>query len=176
MAGGQVHRTRSQPWFRRGQQRRDSGDARRVDPTAQQRHGRPCQSARHVDCAPRRSPVGRGGRAPIDRPQWAGRTLLWTSNVAARRTPSEGGRRTLRPRDRSDCGMGRATDETGTVQSAGTPKCAATLDRIGAVPGTKGIMLIFPECVQALQEFGERVLPLMRTAKLEPPRLPRIQV
>ena len=27
-----------------------------------------------------------------------------------------------------------------------------------------------------LQEFGERVLPLMRTAKLDPPRLPRIQV
>ena len=25
-------------------------------------------------------------------------------------------------------------------------QCAAILDRIGAVPGTKGIMLIFPEC------------------------------
>jgi pyrimidine oxygenase len=55
-------------------------------------------------------------------------------------------------------------------------QCAATLDRIGTVPGTKGIMLIFPECVQELQEFGERVLPLMRTAKLDPPRLPRIQI
>ena len=29
---------RSQPWFRRGQQRRDSGDARRPDAAAQQRH------------------------------------------------------------------------------------------------------------------------------------------
>jgi pyrimidine oxygenase len=50
------------------------------------------------------------------------------------------------------------------------------LDRIGAVPGTKGIMLIFLECVAGLQEFGERVLPLMRTAKLDPPRGPRAQV
>jgi pyrimidine oxygenase len=55
-------------------------------------------------------------------------------------------------------------------------QCAAILDRIGAVPGTKGIMLIFPECVAGLQEFGERVLPLMRTAKLAPPRAPRVRV
>jgi pyrimidine oxygenase len=55
-------------------------------------------------------------------------------------------------------------------------QCAVILDRIGAVPGTKGIMLIFPECVAGLQEFGERVLPLMRTAKLAPPRVPRVQV
>jgi pyrimidine oxygenase len=52
-------------------------------------------------------------------------------------------------------------------------QCAAILDRIGAVPGTKGIMLIFPECVAGLQAFGERVLPLMHTAKLAPPRVPR---
>jgi len=55
-------------------------------------------------------------------------------------------------------------------------QCAAILDRIGSVPGTKGIMLIFPECVAGLQEFGERVLPLMRTAKLAPPRAARVQV
>jgi pyrimidine oxygenase len=55
-------------------------------------------------------------------------------------------------------------------------QCAVILDRIGAVPGTKGIMLIFPECVAGLQEFGERVLPLMHTAKLDPPRAPRVQV
>jgi pyrimidine oxygenase len=55
-------------------------------------------------------------------------------------------------------------------------QCAEILDRIGAVPGTKGIMLIFPECVAGLQEFGERVLPLMRTAKLAPPRAPRVRV
>jgi pyrimidine oxygenase len=55
-------------------------------------------------------------------------------------------------------------------------QCAAILDRIGTVPGTKGIMLIFPECVAGLQEFGERVLPLMRTAKLAPPRAPRVRV
>jgi pyrimidine oxygenase len=55
-------------------------------------------------------------------------------------------------------------------------QCAAILDRIGAVPGTKGIMLIFPECVAGLQEFGERVLPLMRTAQLDPARSPRVQV
>ena len=36
-------------------------------------------------------------------------------------------------------------------------------------------MLIFPECVAGLQEFGERVLPLMRTAKLDSPRVPRVQ-
>jgi pyrimidine oxygenase len=48
---------------------------------------------------------------------------------------------------------------------------AAILDRIGTVPGTKGIMLIFPEYLTSLQEFGERVLPLMRTAKLAPPRV-----
>jgi pyrimidine oxygenase len=54
--------------------------------------------------------------------------------------------------------------------------CAAMLDRIGAVPGTKGIMLIFPECLAGLQDFGERVLPLMRTAKLDPPRVPRVLV
>ena len=47
-------------------------------------------------------------------------------------------------------------------------QCAAILDRIGAVPGIKGFMLIFPECLAGLQEFGERVLPLMRTAKLAP--------
>ena len=55
-------------------------------------------------------------------------------------------------------------------------QCAEILDRIGTVPGTKGIMLIFPECVAGLQEFGERVLPLMRTAKLAPPRAPRVRV
>ena len=55
-------------------------------------------------------------------------------------------------------------------------QCAAMLDCIGAVPGTKGIMLIFPECEAGLQEFGERVLPLMRTAKLDPARSPRVQV
>jgi pyrimidine oxygenase len=49
-------------------------------------------------------------------------------------------------------------------------QCAAILDRIGAVPGTKGIMLIFPECLEGLQTFGERVLPLMRTARLAAPR------
>src|SRR5215510_16303473 len=38
-------------------------------------------------------------------------------------------------------------------------QCAAILDRIGAVPGSKGVMLIFPECLAALQEFGERVFP-----------------
>ena len=54
-------------------------------------------------------------------------------------------------------------------------QCAALLDRIGAVPGTQGIMLIFPECVAGLQTFGERVLPLMRTATLDPPRLPRVR-
>jgi pyrimidine oxygenase len=43
-------------------------------------------------------------------------------------------------------------------------QCAVILDRIGAVPGTKGIMLIFPECLEGLEVFGERVLPLMRTA------------
>lgn len=55
-------------------------------------------------------------------------------------------------------------------------QCAAILDRIGAVPGTTGIMLIFPECVAGLQTFGERVLPLMRTATLAPPRTPRVRV
>jgi pyrimidine oxygenase len=55
-------------------------------------------------------------------------------------------------------------------------QCAEILDRIGTVPGTKGIMLIFPECLAGLQEFGERVLPLMRTAKLAPPRAPRVRV
>jgi pyrimidine oxygenase len=50
-------------------------------------------------------------------------------------------------------------------------QCAVILDRIGAVLGTKGIMLIFPECAVGLQEFGERVLPRMRTAKLDPPRV-----
>ena len=46
-------------------------------------------------------------------------------------------------------------------------QCAETLDRIGNVPGTKGLMLIFPECLAGMQEFGERVLPLMKNAKLE---------
>ena len=55
-------------------------------------------------------------------------------------------------------------------------QCAEILDRIGTVPGTKGIMLIFPEGVAGLQAFGERVLPLMRTAKLAPPRAPRVRV
>jgi pyrimidine oxygenase len=49
-------------------------------------------------------------------------------------------------------------------------QCATILDRIGAVPGTKGIMLIFPKCLEGLQVFGEQVLPRMRTAKLAPPR------
>ena len=47
-------------------------------------------------------------------------------------------------------------------------QCAATLDRIASVPGTKGIMLIFAEYLAGLQEFGERVLPLMRTASWHP--------
>jgi pyrimidine oxygenase len=46
-------------------------------------------------------------------------------------------------------------------------QCAVILDRIGAVPGTKGIMLIFPECLEGLEVFGERVLPLMRTARVD---------
>jgi len=52
---------------------------------------------------------------------------------------------------------------------------SSPLDRIGTVPGTQGIMLIFPEYLPGLQEFGERVLPLMRTAQLAPPRPPRVQ-
>ena len=60
--------------------------------------------------------------------------------------------------------------------AASYAQCAEILDRIGTVPGTKGIMLIFPECVAGLQTFGERVLPLMRTAKLAPPRTPRVRV
>ena len=55
-------------------------------------------------------------------------------------------------------------------------QCAVILYRIGAVSGTKGIMLIFPECLEGLQEFGERVLPLTHTAKLAPPRRPRVLV
>jgi pyrimidine oxygenase len=53
-------------------------------------------------------------------------------------------------------------------------QCAAALDHIASVPGTKGIMLIFAEYLAGLQEFGERVLPLMHTAKLAPPRPPRV--
>ena len=55
-------------------------------------------------------------------------------------------------------------------------QCAAIPDHIGAVPGPKGIMLIFPECLAGLQAFGERVLPLMHTAKLAPSRAPRVRV
>lgn len=55
-------------------------------------------------------------------------------------------------------------------------QCAMILDRIGTVPGSKGIMLIFPECLAGLQAFGERVLPLMHTVKLAPPRPPRVRV
>jgi len=51
-------------------------------------------------------------------------------------------------------------------------QCAAMLDHIGTVLGTQGIMLIFPECLAGLQEFGECVLPLMRTAQLAPPARP----
>jgi pyrimidine oxygenase len=54
-------------------------------------------------------------------------------------------------------------------------QCAAALDHIASVPGTQGIMLIFPECLAGLQEFGEWVLPLMRTAKLAPPRPYRVR-
>jgi hypothetical protein len=54
-------------------------------------------------------------------------------------------------------------------------QCAAALDHIASVPGTKGIMLIFAEYLAGLQEFGERVLPLMRTAKLASPRPPRVR-
>ena len=63
-----------------------------------------------------------------------------------------------------------------TLIIASYEQCAVLLDRIGTVPGTKGIMLIFPECVAGLQEFGERVLPLMRTATLAPWRAPRVQI
>jgi pyrimidine oxygenase len=51
-------------------------------------------------------------------------------------------------------------------------QCAETLDRLGSVPGTKGIMLIFPECLAGIQEFGERVLPLMKNVKLETAQRP----
>jgi pyrimidine oxygenase len=54
-------------------------------------------------------------------------------------------------------------------------QCAAALDHIASVPGTQGIMFIFPECLAGIQDFGERVLPLMRTAKLAPPRPHRVQ-
>jgi pyrimidine oxygenase len=47
-------------------------------------------------------------------------------------------------------------------------QCAEILDHIGSVPGTKGVMLIFPECLEGLQIFGERVLPLMHTVKPAP--------
>jgi pyrimidine oxygenase len=53
-------------------------------------------------------------------------------------------------------------------------QCAAILDRIGAVPGTKGIMLIFPECLEGLQVLGEQVLTHMCTAKLDHPRPSRV--
>jgi hypothetical protein len=33
-------------------------------------------------------------------------------------------------------------------------------------------MLIFPECLAGLQEFGERVLPLMKNVRLETAQQP----
>ncbi len=51
-------------------------------------------------------------------------------------------------------------------------QCAAILDHIGSVPGTKGIMLIFPECEEGLRVFGDRVLPLMHTVKPAPTAAP----
>jgi pyrimidine oxygenase len=75
-----------------------------------------------------------------------------------------------------DAAGGTAAVLQGVAYMGATPiigsyaHCAAVLDHIGTVPGTQGIMLIFPECLAGLQEFGERVLPLMRTAKLAPPR------
>ena len=51
-------------------------------------------------------------------------------------------------------------------------QCAETLDRFGSMPGNKGIMLIFPECLAGLQEFGERVLPLMKNVKRETAQRP----
>jgi pyrimidine oxygenase len=45
-------------------------------------------------------------------------------------------------------------------------QCAEQLDEAGAIEGTTGMMLIFPECLQGLQEFGENVLPLMHNATL----------
>jgi len=51
-------------------------------------------------------------------------------------------------------------------------QCAETLDRFGSMPGNKGIMLIFPQCLAGLQEFGERVLPLMKNVKRETAQRP----
>ena len=51
-------------------------------------------------------------------------------------------------------------------------QCAETLDKFASMPGNKGIMLIFPECLTGLQEFGERVLPLMKNVKLKTAQQP----
>jgi pyrimidine oxygenase len=78
-----------------------------------------------------------------------------------------------------DAAGGTAAVLQGVAYMGSTPiigsyaQCAAVLDHIGTAPGTQGSMLIFPECLTGLQEFGERVLPLMRTAQLAPPRARR---
>jgi pyrimidine oxygenase len=40
---------------------------------------------------------------------------------------------------------------------------ARMLREAATVPGTKGIMLCFDDFVPAIEKFGERILPLMRS-------------
>jgi len=42
-------------------------------------------------------------------------------------------------------------------------KVAAMLDEIAEIQGTEGILLTFDDFVQGIEEFGERIQPLMKS-------------
>ncbi len=42
-------------------------------------------------------------------------------------------------------------------------RVAAMLDEAAAVEGTKGIMLVFDDFLQGMDDFGTKIQPLMRT-------------
>ena len=60
--------------------------------------------------------------------------------------------------------------------SARTPSAPRRSTASARCPGPRGSCSSSRSAWQGLQEFGERVLPLMRTAKLAPPRAPRVRV
>jgi pyrimidine oxygenase len=41
--------------------------------------------------------------------------------------------------------------------------CARLLDEAAAVPGTKGLMLTFDDFLIGMEQFGQRIQPLMAT-------------
>jgi pyrimidine oxygenase len=52
-----------------------------------------------------------------------------------------------------------------TIALAVEPSVAGMLDEAARVPGTKGIMLTFDDFLIGMEQFGQRIQPLMATRR-----------